>query len=142
MPHLLLVDASDVDTVIAFHFHGHALGRMNLHRVAVPDIQHDAVSGRLHPVSYAHELQGAGVALGHSCNRVGDEAAGQAVQGAVEFSLAETLHNNFAVFDLDHHIGMIGLGQGTPGSRHGNLAVPDVHGHPVGERNGLAANAR
>ena len=102
---------------VAFHFHGHAVRRMNLHRVAVTHVEDDTVSRYLNPVADTHQFQRLGVAVGHPNYRVGDEAAGQAVQGVVELALAQPLDHYLAALNLDHHVGMIALGEGFRGGR-------------------------
>ena len=108
--------------------------------MAVAHIQDNAFAGLLRPIAHAHQFQGLGIALGDADDGIGNQAAGQAVQGMVKLPLREPFHQHHPILHLDFHLRVVGLGQDAarPGDRY--AAIVDLHRHPFRDGDGFAAD--
>src|SRR6185437_13437162 len=76
---------------------GDALGGLHRNRVAEAQRELEVAPPGLHAVTDTDDLQGLAVALGHPGDHVGDQRAGQSVQGPALPLVVRALHVQYAV---------------------------------------------
>ena len=117
------------------------LGRLDRDRVGVAERHLEGLALELGAVADALDLEAALVALGDALDHVRDQAAGEAVQGAVLAAVGRALDVDGAVVDGDLHVADEGLGQLALRALDRDLAGLDVDVDAVGDLDRLFSDS-
>src|SRR5581483_11149428 len=145
LPHLLLVDAGDLDYLLlgARHLHVHARRDLVDHVVAEPHLQLQGVLALERGAEpHAVDLERVRIALGDAVDEVYDPRAGRAPHGAGQLGLLARLHLDAGCALLDLDLFRAGEGELALRPLHLHGLPLDRRGHARGHDDRVSANAR
>ena len=133
----------DDDLVGSGNLNGDAGDLVHEHFVGEAQTHDQLAALLLGTVANAVDFQFLGEALLNALHHVVDQGTGQAMQGLVQMLLIRTVNDQLIALELQDHVGMEGVSQGTLGSLHGDdVAIGNGHRNVCRDNNRLLTNSR
>src|SRR6266542_5048747 len=118
------------------------LGRLDLDRMAVAQVELQLVAHLLGAVAHAGDLEALAIAGRDAGDHVGDQRPGEAVKLLVHLRLGRAADHDGAVLRGHDHVGMELPAERATGTVDGDRASLDGDLHPVRDRDGQATDTR
>src|SRR4051812_2106815 len=127
LPDQLLVDAEDGQAGRALDLEADAFGRIDLHRMAVPEVELELAAVERGPIADAGDLEALAVPVAHADDHVVDQRPGQAMELLVGLLFGGPGDHDGGLLAADGHVRMDGPGQGP--TRALDRERPAIDGH-------------